>query len=75
MFLFPASQIGRCIQVLFSVGILTILFNLQIKELYSFSDRYLVKTVKALDDSFNSAVIFSHDHGINQHLFTLQLVV
>lgn len=35
------------------------------KELYSFSDGYLVKTVKALDDSFNSAIIFSHDHGIN----------
>ena len=42
------------------------LSNLQIKkELYSFSDGYLVKTVKALDDSFNSAIIFSHDHGIN----------
>lgn len=40
--------------------------NLQIKkELYSFSDGYLVKTVKALDDSFKSAIIFSHDHGIN----------
>lgn len=42
------------------------LSNLKIrKELYSFSDGYLVKTVKALDDSFNSAIIFSHDHGIN----------
>jgi len=42
------------------------LSNLQIKrQLYSFSDGYLVKTVNALDDSFNSAVIFSHDHGIN----------
>lgn len=42
------------------------LTNLKIKkELYSFSDGYLVKTVKALDDSFNSAIIFSHDHGIN----------
>lgn len=42
------------------------LFNLQIKkQLYSFSDGYLVKTVKALDDGFNSAIIFSHDHGIN----------
>ncbi len=40
--------------------------NLKIKkELYSFSDGYLVKTVKALDDSFDSAIIFSHDHGIN----------
>lgn len=42
------------------------LSNLQIKrQLYSFSDGYLVKTVKALDDGFNSAIIFSHDHGIN----------
>ena len=40
--------------------------NLQIKrQLYSFSDGYLVKTVNALDDGFNSAIIFSHDHGIN----------
>ena len=35
------------------------------KSLYSFSDGYLIKTVKALDDSFDSAIIFSHDHGIN----------
>lgn len=42
------------------------LSNLQIKkQLYSFSDGYLVKTVKALDDGFSSAIIFSHDHGIN----------
>jgi phosphohistidine phosphatase len=42
------------------------LSTLQIKkQLYSFSDGYLVKTVKALDDSFSSAIIFSHDHGIN----------
>ena len=33
--------------------------------MYSFSDGYLVKTVKALDNSFDSAIIFSHDHGIN----------
>lgn len=40
--------------------------NLQIKrQLYSFSDGYLVKTVNALDDAFSSAIIFSHDHGIN----------
>lgn len=40
--------------------------NLKIKkQLYSFSDGYLVKTVKALDSDFNSAIIFSHDHGIN----------
>ena len=35
------------------------------RQLYSFSDGYLVKTVKAMDDGFNSAIIFSHDHGIN----------
>jgi phosphohistidine phosphatase len=42
------------------------LSNLQIKKsLYNFSDGYLVKTIKALDDEFDSAIIFSHDHGIN----------
>ncbi len=42
------------------------LSNLKIKrQLYSFSDGYLVKTVKALDDSFDSAIIFSHNHGIS----------
>jgi len=42
------------------------LANLQIKKsLYSFSDGYLIKTIKALDDGFDSAIIFSHDHGIN----------
>ena len=35
------------------------------KSLYSFSDGYLIKTVKALDNSFDSAIIFSHDHGIS----------
>lgn len=40
--------------------------NLKIKrQLYSFSDGYLVKTIKALDDGFDSAIVFSHDHGIN----------
>lgn len=42
------------------------LANLKIsKSLYSFSDGYLIKTVKALDDGFDSAMIFSHDHGIS----------
>jgi phosphohistidine phosphatase len=42
------------------------LSNLNIrKQLYNFSDGYLVKTIKALDDNFDSAIIFSHDHGIN----------
>lgn len=35
------------------------------RQLYSFSDGYLVKTMKALDDGYSSAIIFSHDHGIN----------
>lgn len=40
--------------------------NLRIsRSLYNFSDGYLVKTIKALDDGFNSAIIFSHNHGIN----------
>ena len=42
------------------------LANLKIsKSLYSFSDGYLIKTVKALDDGFDTAIIFSHDHGIS----------
>ena len=42
------------------------LSNLQIKrQLYNFSDGYLTKVVNALDDNFDSAIIFSHDHGIN----------
>lgn len=35
------------------------------KSLYSFSDGYLIKTVKALDNGYDSAIIFSHDHGIS----------
>lgn len=35
------------------------------KSLYNFSDGYLIKTVKTLDNGFNSAIIFSHDHGIS----------
>ncbi len=42
------------------------LANLKIsKSLYSFSDGYLIKTVKTLDNGFDSAIIFSHDHGIS----------
>ena len=42
------------------------LANLKIsKSLFNFSDGYLIKTVKALDDGFDSAIIFSHDHGIS----------
>lgn len=40
--------------------------HLQIKKaLYNFSDGYLVKTIKAIDDEYNSAMIFSHEHGIS----------
>ncbi|NQW36401.1 MAG: histidine phosphatase family protein [Flavobacteriales bacterium] len=40
--------------------------NLKInKSLYSFKDGYLTKTIKALDDGYTSAIIFSHNHGIN----------
>lgn len=45
--------------------------NLKIsKSLYSFSDGYLVKTIRALDDAYDSAIIFSHDHGINTFVNT-----
>ena len=42
------------------------LANLRIsKSLFNFSDGYLIKTVKTLDDGYDSAIIFSHDHGIS----------
>jgi len=51
--------------VIFSIHFKYPLSNLRIKKsLYNFSDGYLVKTIKALDDAFSSAIIFSHDHGI-----------
>ncbi|CAM1348085.1 MULTISPECIES: SixA phosphatase family protein [Tenacibaculum] len=65
---FVSSSANRALHtaVIFCENFSYPLSNLQIKrQLYSFSDGYLVKTVKALDDSFNSAIIFSHDHGIN----------
>ncbi len=40
------------------------------RSLYSFSDGYLIKTIKALDDGFSSAIIFSHNHGINEFVNT-----
>ena len=47
------------------------LANLKInRQLYSFSDNYLVKIIKALDDGFDSAIIFSHNHGINDFVNT-----
>jgi phosphohistidine phosphatase len=35
------------------------------KSLYNFSDGYLAKTISALDDAYDSAIIFSHEHGIS----------
>ena len=35
------------------------------KSLYNFSDGYLVKSIMALDDAYDSAMIFSHEHGIS----------
>ncbi|CAM1368075.1 SixA phosphatase family protein [Tenacibaculum soleae] len=65
---FLSSSANRALHtaVIFCENFKYPLSNLQIKkQLYSFSDGYLVKTVKALDDSFDSAIVFSHDHGIN----------
>jgi phosphohistidine phosphatase len=65
---FVSSSANRALHtaVIFCENFKYPLSNLKIKrQLYSFSDGYLVKTVKALDDSFDSAIIFSHDHGIN----------
>ncbi|WP_166381921.1 MULTISPECIES: SixA phosphatase family protein [unclassified Polaribacter] len=65
---FVSSSANRALHtsVIFCENFEFPLSNLQVKrQLYSFSDGYLVKTVNALDDGFNSAIIFSHDHGIN----------
>lgn len=35
------------------------------KSLYNFKDGYLAKTIMALDDAYNSAMVFSHEHGIS----------
>jgi len=65
---FVSSSANRALHtaMIFSYSFNYALANLRIsKSLYNFSDGYLIKTVKALDDSFESAIIFSHDHGIN----------
>lgn len=65
---FVSSSANRALHtsVIFCENFKYPLSNLKIKkELYSFSDGYLVKIVKSLDDSFNTAIVFSHDHGIN----------
>ena len=65
---FVSSSANRALHtaMIFSYSFNFPLANLKIsKSLYSFSDGYLIKTVKALDNGFDSAIIFSHDHGIS----------
>lgn len=65
---FVSSCANRALHtaMIFSYSFNFPLANIKIsKSLYSFSDGYLIKTVKALDDGFDSAIIFSHDHGIS----------
>ena len=65
---FVASCANRALHtaIIFSYTFNFPLANIKIsKSLYSFSDGYLIKTVKALDDGFDSSIIFSHDHGIS----------
>ena len=65
---FIASSANRALHtgIIFCKNFDFPLVNFKIsKQLYSFNDAYLTKTVKTLDDSFDSAIIFSHDHGIN----------
>ncbi len=76
---FIASCANRALHtaMIFSYTFNYPLANLKIsKSLYSFSDGYLIKTVKALDDGFDSAIIISHDHGISSFVnkFGSQLV-
>ncbi|MCF6213677.1 MAG: histidine phosphatase family protein [Flavobacteriaceae bacterium] len=65
---FVSSSANRALHtaVIFTEAFKFPFVNLKInKSLYSFSDGYLVKTIRALDDGFTSAIIFSHNHGIN----------
>jgi phosphohistidine phosphatase len=65
---FISSSANRALHtaMIFSYSFNYPLANLKIsKSLYSFSDGYLIKTVKTLDNGFDSAIIFSHDHGIS----------
>ncbi len=66
--IFVSSSANRALHtaMIFAENFNYPLANLQIKKsLYSFSDGYLIKSIMALDDAFNTAIIFSHDHGIN----------
>lgn len=65
---FVSSHANRALHtaVIFCENMKFPLANLKLnKSLYSFSDKYLVKTIRALDPDFDTAIIFSHDHGIN----------
>lgn len=65
---FVSSSANRALHtgIIFSNTFKYPLSNLKInKSLYSFSDGYLTKIIKALDDGFDAAIIFSHNHGIN----------
>ena len=65
---FVSSCANRALHtaLIFSYAFNYPLANIKIsKSLYSFSDGYLIKTIKAMDDGFDSAIIFSHDHGIS----------
>ncbi|MGB0778287.1 MAG: SixA phosphatase family protein [Flavobacteriaceae bacterium] len=65
-FLTSHATRALCTAVIFCQNMKFPLPNLKInKSLYSFSDKYLVKTIRALDNDFETAMIFSHDHGIN----------
>lgn len=65
---FISSSANRALHtaIIFSDTLSYPLTNLKInRSLYSFSDGYLLKTIYALDDDFDTAIIFSHNHGIN----------
>ncbi len=66
--IFVSSGANRALHtaIIFATAFKYPLSQLKInKSLYSFSDGYLVKTIKALDNGFDTAMIFSHNHGIN----------
>lgn len=66
--IFVSSSANRALHtaMIFAENFTYPLANLKIKKsLYSFSDGYLIKTIMALDDAFDTAIVFSHDHGIN----------
>ncbi|MDO9260332.1 MAG: histidine phosphatase family protein [Flavobacteriaceae bacterium] len=65
---FISSSANRALHtaIIFSDTLGYPLTNLKInRSLYSFSDGYLLKTIYALDDDFDAAMIFTHNHGIN----------